>query len=87
MQVQECYYDGCNGQKTGDSFEGSVEECADWLVELDTEDDPQTEADVGRSLNGWTKDDAVTELNRCLEESESLYIDFNGDQQWWLVVT
>ena len=84
MRVQECYFN--SGQKTGDSFEGSVDECAEFLMELDTEDD-EDHPKFGQSLNDWTQEEAVKELTRCLAEREALYIDGAGDRQWWLIVT
>ena len=77
MHVQESYFN--SGLQTGENFTGSVEECADFLIELDTED--------GKSLNDWTKEEAVTALERCLDEKEALYIDGAGDRQHWLTVT
>jgi hypothetical protein len=81
MRVQHSYFDGCNGQQMGDHFEGSVEECAAFLVELDTD----TSND--RSLNGWTPENAVEALNRCLSEREPLVVDGEGDGHSTLFVT
>jgi len=81
MRVTNCYYDGCNGQQTGESFEGSVEECAEFLVACDTDED------TGESCNGWALESAVESLLEAQSTGAPVYIDCEGDMQNWLVVS
>lgn len=80
MRVTNCYYDGCNGERTGDSFEGTVEECAHFLVECDTDED------TGESLNDWDLESAKQALLEAESTGQPVYIDYDGDQQNWLIV-
>lgn len=79
MYVTNHYYDGCNGEQTGQSFEGTLEECAEFLLELDTDDN-------GESMNDWDLESAKQALLEAELIKQPVYIDWDGDLQNWLTV-
>ena len=90
MRVQHCYFDGCNGQRIGDDYEGTVEECAGFLLDTDTDSgcyDPDSDDPENHSLNDWTPETAKAALLEAAENREPLYLDGAGDRMSWLVVT
>jgi hypothetical protein len=81
MRVTNCYYDGCNGVRTGESFEGSVEQCAQFLIDCDTDED------TGESFNEWDLESARLALLEAESTGQPVYIDYDGDEQNWLIVS
>jgi hypothetical protein len=90
LRAQHFYFDGCNGQRIGDEFEGDVDECTQFLLDTDTDSgqyDPTNEDPEYHSLNDWTPETAKEALLDAAKHREPLYIDGAGDRQSWLIVT
>ena len=80
------YYDGCNGLRTGDTYEGSAEEIAEIVVELH-QNDYATYDNATKKCGPWTKDLAVQAIQEALAEREPFVIDPFGDGQSFLALT
>ena len=89
MRAQHFYFDGCNGQQTGDHINGDLEDLTVFLLDQDTDSgeyDPEKGKEY-QSLNGWTPEKAKQAVQEALNMKEVLYIDGGGDRQSWLSIT
>lgn len=78
------YYDGCNGLRTGETYQGSVEEIAEIVVEHH-QNNYATYDKATERYGPWTKEAAVQAIQEALEEGTPFTLDNEGQQ--FLVLT
>jgi hypothetical protein len=80
------YYDGCNGLRTGETYQGSVEEIAEIVVEHH-QNNYATYDKATKRCSPWTKEAAVQAIQEALEVGTPFTLDPYGDGQQFLALT
>jgi hypothetical protein len=90
LRALHFYFDGYNGQQTGEHVNGSVDDCVTFLLDNDTDSgqyDPENEDTDYHSINDWTPEEAKEALLEALSTTEVLYLGGGGGRMSWLSVT